>query len=136
MHRRSYARGGYTTTDSHMPPNHLGYQETRGWDAEYFINKAERIGPATSQVIQRLLKQRAYKEQAYQSCIGILRLSSNYTPMRLEAACRRVGNASRISYTLLSNILQKRLDESPEHQISSHIPEHDNIRGPQAYSHS
>ena len=134
MHRRSYVRGGYTTIDSHMPPNHLGYKESRVWDAEHFINTAERIGPATSQVIQRLLKQRAYKEQTYRSCMGILKLGTHYTPMRLEAACRRVGNASRISYAMINSILQKRLDESPEHQITFHLPEHENIRGAQAYS--
>lgn len=136
MHRRSYVRGGYTTIDSHMPPDHLGYKESRVWDAEHFINTAERIGPATSQVIQRLLKQKTYKEQTYRSCMGILKLGTHYTPMRLEAACRRVGNASKISYSLINSILQKRLDESPEHQITFQLPVHENIRGPQAYSHS
>ena len=66
--------------------------------------------------------------------MGILKLGTHYTPMRLEAACRRVGNASKISYALINSILQKRLDESPEHQIAFHIPEHENIRGAQAYS--
>lgn len=43
FHRRSHVTQGYTTLHDHMPPEHLHYTETRGWDADYFLGRAARI---------------------------------------------------------------------------------------------
>ena len=37
-HKRDYRQHAYTTLAIHMPEKHLKYNETRGWDADYFLS--------------------------------------------------------------------------------------------------
>ena len=68
-----------------MPPNHQAYQE---WSPERFTRWAQTIGPHTTQLVQAILASRQHPQQAYRSCLGLLRLASRYGAERLEAACR------------------------------------------------
>lgn len=75
LHKRSYKKHGYTTQTDHMPAHHQHVSWQRGWDPDYFKEQAVRIGPATAQVIEKILASRAFHEQSYTSCLGILRLA-------------------------------------------------------------
>ena len=59
----------------------------------------------------------------------MLMLEKKYTAVRLEAACQRASNATRINYTMIKNILAKGLDKQPLLFDNTPLPEHDNIRG-------
>jgi len=74
-------------------------------------------------------------EQTYDGCLGVLRLGDKYGKDRLEAACKRAAQAPRITYRTIFNILENNLDKIPvtHDQHTLIIPEHENIRGPQAY---
>lgn len=135
IHTRSFQKYGYTTLPEHMPEKHQRYMETRGWDADYFLKKAEETGPNAVEVTRRILESRIFVEQAYNSCLGLLRLTKQYGAERFENACKRAIPASRVNYTMLNNILVKGLDKLPDYTqvLSPDIPEHDNIRGPEAY---
>jgi transposase len=133
-HQRSRRKYGYTTVAAHMPPAHRHYLEQRGWTADHFQDQARRIGPDCLAAIEQILGTKMYIEQTYNSCLGVLRLASKYTAQRLEAACRRALRGHRINYSIIHNILKNNLDkleQAPE--ASNPIPEHDNIRGPEAY---
>lgn len=134
IHKREYRVGGYTTLDEHMPENHLRYKETLGWDAEYFIALAEKIGDSSVDVFKKVLASREFIEQSYLSCKGLKRLSEIYGPQRFEAACRRALRGSRVNQRIIKNILEKNLDkqEDPQGDLFT-IPKHDNIRGEQSY---
>jgi hypothetical protein len=55
----------------------------------------------------------AHPEQGYRSCLGILRLSTKYSPARLEAAAGRALRFGVLRYKGVKNILEARLDAIP-----------------------
>ncbi len=133
-HKRNYTKNGYSTIADHMPSSHRHYLHTKGWDGEYFIDKASQIGESTLQSIRKILDQQIFVEQTYNTCLGVLRLGEKYGNDRLEAACLRANTASKVTYTILKNILEKNLDKVPfQTDIFLNIPDHDNIRGEDSY---
>lgn len=134
LHKRSYKKNGYTTLTEHMPPHHQHIEEQRGWDDEYFLGEARLIGTFTEQAVARVLKSKAFHEQTYTSCLGILRLGKQYGGNRLEAACERLTAAPYVNYGMIANILKKNLDKiSLNEDIHPTIPSHNQVRGPQDY---
>jgi hypothetical protein len=53
------------------------------------VDWAKTIGPATADLLDRIMASKRHPEQGYRSCLGILRLSKQYTSQRVEAAARR-----------------------------------------------
>ena len=133
-YRRNYHKNGHTTLAEHMPAEHKHYTRTRGWNRDYFIEKATLAGPCTVTAINKILEQKIFIEQTYNSCLGVLRLGEKYGNDRLEAACRRSLQAYKVTYTIIKNILERNLDKAPvQNDLFTGIPDHDNIRGPESY---
>ena len=86
--------------------------------------------------MSKLLGSKAFIEQTYDGCLGVLRLADKYGNDRLEAACRRANTGSRINYKILHNILKNNLDkiQIEENELTLFIPDHENIRGAAAYN--
>jgi hypothetical protein len=97
---------------------------------------ASQIGETTGKSIDRILTSKVFVEQTYDSCIGVLQLGKKYGNDRLEAACKRANQGNRITYRIIKNILENNLDkvQLKETSLNSFIPEHTNIRGPEAYN--
>jgi transposase len=126
-HRRSNARGRHSTLSDHMPPAHQQYLD---WSPERFSRWARTIGPHTAQAIHALLHSRQHPQQAYRSCLGLLRLADHYGKDRLEAACRRALPAGIHTYKGVKNILDAQLDQVQLEEPSTVVPKtHENIRG-------
>ena len=86
-HPRLYGRANqYSTSESHMPPNHQQYMQ---WNGECFAKWAAKIGSNTETVIKTLLGVYKVEQQGYKSCMGIQKLADKYSPERLENACRK-----------------------------------------------
>lgn len=132
LHKRSYKKNGYTTIAEHMPPNHKHVTEQRGWDDEYFLREASYRGQAIQAVIKKILASKAFYEQTYNSCLGILRLGKQYGSQRLEAACQRALLAPTVNYGMIANILKRHLDQASPDSIQT-TPPHEQVRGPQTY---
>jgi hypothetical protein len=134
LHRRSISRNGYTTKEEHLPERHQRYKQTKGWNADYFLQKGARIGDNTGSVIKRLLERNRFPEQTYNACLGIFSLGKKYGDNRLESACARAMTAPTTTYQIISNILKNNLDKfEVSEKRDSNIPEHENIRGKEAY---
>lgn len=133
VHKRSFRRYGYTTFPEHMPGEHRQYMEMRGWDADYFTNKARQIGEHTEWVITKVLSSKTFPEQTYNACLGILGYAKKYSSERLEAACKRAYGSAVVNYRIIGNILKNNLDRQNEAQLEIRLPEHDNIRGATCY---
>jgi transposase len=130
-HRRVNSPGRHTTLADHMPPAHQKYQQ---WSPDRFIRWAQTIGPHTALLVQALLASPRHPQQAYRSCLGLLRLAKRYGEERLEAACRRALPAGIHSYKGVKNILDARLDQvEPEEAPTVVPPTHENIRGQDYY---
>ncbi len=133
LHTRNYKKHGYSTLAEHMPVHHQHMTRQRGWDGDHFEQQAKLVGPATLQVISRILKSKVFYEQTYNSCLGILRLGKEYGNDRLEAACLRVADSPVVNYGIIANILKKNLDKVITIKDVSPIPPHDQIRGADLY---
>ena len=130
-HRRLNAQGRHTTLAEHMPSSHQKYLE---WPPERLIRWAETIGPQTAQLVEALLESRQHPQQAYRSCLGVLRLAERYGEDRLEAACRRALPAGICSYKGVKSILDAKLDQVEVEEPSTVVPEtHENVRGESYY---
>src|SRR5690606_1371322 len=133
-HPRSYRTGGYTTDPSHRPKAHQKHHERTH---SRLIRWAEKTGPSTAHIVQRILDQRPQPDHDYRACLGILRLGNRYGAERLEAACKRAAGLPRLTYRSIQSILTNGLDRLPspqDDQISLQIPqEHENLRGADYY---
>ena len=131
-HLRSFVLYGHTTLKEHMPPAHQKYLE---WTPSRIVSWAEKIGPQTAALVQKIIESRTYPEQAYRSCLGILRLEKHYPKERLEKAAGRALKFSALSLRSLRNILSSGLDrlEDSKEPSDSLLPTHENIRGRHYY---
>ena len=131
-HRRSYHKARHTTVPAHMPEAHRKAGE---WSPQRLERWAATIGPATVQLILKVLAARQHPQQAYRSCLGILRLDNSYGKHRLNAACQRALTLGTHSYKSIESILRHGLDRQPlAPQTEAALPDdHDNIRGPSYY---
>lgn len=133
-YRRDYRRNSYSTMEEHLPPSHKYYAKMKGWDREYFIEKASQVGPNTSNAIGMILNQRIFMVQTYNACLGIFRMGKEYGNDRLEAACRRSLSGGKVTYSIIKNILERNLDKAAlQNELFTGIPEHENIRGAEFY---
>ena len=131
-HVRSVLKGRHTTADEHMPEKH---RKMGQWSPERFRRWASTIGPNTATLIETVLRSRRHPQQAFRSCLGILRLAHSYGEDRLEAAAGRAVALGAHSYRSVESILNHRLDQRPSEQIELALPiEHDNIRGASYYN--
>lgn len=123
----------YQTDRAHYPQRHAEWRKSEGYDAAYFLAWARKIGPATEWAIDQILRTKIHEPQTYRACLGTLALAKKYGDDRLENAAIRCQTAGKATYTMLRNILEKGLDQQAEQTDLFTPPEHENIRGPQAY---
>jgi transposase len=131
-HERLRTKYHYTTLKEHLPAQH---QYLMSWNPAFFENQAKKIGPYTLLVIQQMLVNRKYAEQAYKSCAGTLALAQKVGVERLEKACERALIYDNISLKVINNILERGLDTAAEDPTTEArvIPIHANIRGANYY---
>lgn len=136
QHKRSYKRYGHTTHKDHMPDAHRSYHEQMGWDKDYFLKQAAKIGSCTARYIERMIDDRPIREQAYQGCVGLLRLADSHTPARVEAACKMaLEQTSSNSYRTIANILLNNRDVPVDSNSPAfRLPNHENLRGSDAFN--
>ena len=131
-HRRRYDRQRSTVAE-HMPSAHRAHAE---WTPSRLIRWAEKVGPATGQLVARILESRPHPEQGYRPCLGIMRLGRRYGNTRLEAACARALALGACRFLTARNILtagQDRLPLEPPAETTP-TPTHANIRGADYYA--
>jgi len=131
FYKRDIKQFGYTTTKEHLPSAH---QFVSDWNPDKFLSWAARIDPKVKQYITRILESKAYPEQAYRSCVGILSQEKKVGKQRLVAAVERGIHYGAYNYKIIDRILKgglDRLKEDDEKQTS--LPFHENIRGPKSY---
>lgn len=131
-HPRSFVKHKHTTAPEHMPESHRRYLE---WSPSRFANWAGKIGISTQALVIQLLESRRYPEQAYRTCLGILRLGKRFSDERLERACERALRAGATSYRSVESILKNGLDREPIEPATEPTPiAHNNIRGQNYYN--
>jgi transposase len=131
-HMRRYKGKRYVTIPDHMPEHHKKYWEYNQWNGERYRTWAAQIGENTAHVIDRMLEIQGIEEQAYKSCMGVLQMSTKYSPQRLENACMRARSMNSFSYTTIRNILkngQDLVEQTTNNSRNKALPMHENVRG-------
>ena len=133
-HVKSDRRGKHSTTPEHMPKAHQAHME---WSPGRLLNWAITIGPSTRDIVKWQLESRPHPEQGYRACLGLLRLAQDYSPDRLDLACRRALAIGSPRYKSVASILKAGLDRKADaieaNQPMDLLPAHDNIRGSDYY---
>lgn len=133
LHVRKNHNKAYTTLSEHMPPHHQRMQQIKGFNRDDLLAKASRIGKSTLEAATLMLQNSIYIEQNYKACFGMLMLQKKYGAQRLEAACTRALQGSRVNYSMIKNILERGLDKQLSLPDAPPLPDHDNIRGKDHY---
>jgi len=128
-HARSSRKGGHTTVREHMP---IAHQAQAGMSKAKLLAWADRIGPATLEFVAGVISRRAHEQQAFRSCLGVLRLGKKHGDERLEAACARAVKLGSYSFKSIDAILKNNLDQQPlTPPEAAALPKepHANVRG-------
>lgn len=135
LHQRSYKKHGFTTLLDHMPEHHRQMAIQRGWTPDYYLKKAKENGPNTYEMFDKIMKSKITIHQAYGPFLGIIRLIKEYGGERVELACKRALTGNRYNYKVLETILENKKDmaELITMQEPPSIPQHKNLRGPEAF---
>lgn len=135
-HARSSRKGGHTTVREHMPPAH---QAQAGMTKEKLLAQAAKVGSATSAFMAGVIAERAHEQQAFRSCLGVLRLGKKHGDERLEAACARAVRLGSYAFKSVDAILRNNLDQQPlpatEPKATPKVA-HVNVRGADYYATS
>ena len=117
-HPRLYGHPGqYSTTLEHMPPDHQAYVQ---WNGERFIQWAGRIGHHTEITVKAILAAHKIEQQAFKSCLGLIKLADKYSVSRLEAACEKaLFYTPSPSYKSVKTILVTGQDKVDAEQATS-----------------
>jgi transposase len=120
----------YITLPEHMPEAH---KAVSGWNPERFLSWAEKIGPNTRELIKRILESREYPVQTYRSCMGVMRLSKNYSSDIMERASQEALDKNICSYKYFCIILKQTTAKAAKNATEK-IIKHNNVRGISAYT--
>lgn len=136
-HARSKNQGTFSTEANHMPQAH---RKQREWTSGRLLNWANDIGPNVLVVVEQMFARKKHPEQAYRSCLGLLSLSRQYDPQRLERACQRARVIGSPSVKSIKSILKQGidqlglpLDKNNKSAEESNADRHENIRGAEYY---
>jgi hypothetical protein len=107
-HPRALRKGSWQTRMEHYPAQKAAFLERT---PQFCRSLAERIGPATSEVVGQLLSDRPLDR--LRSVQGILGLAETVGRTRLEAACQRALAFGDPRYRRIKEILNAGLDQAP-----------------------
>jgi transposase len=108
-HPRATRRGQRITNSDHLPPAKIaGLLATPA----SCVRRASDIGPATSELVGRLLGERPLDR--LRTVLGILKLAHKFGPRRLEGACTRALRYDDVAYGTIKRILERGLDQVTE----------------------
>ena len=129
-HLRSRGRGKAVTIGAHRPKSHQAHLE---WPPSRMVQWAQKIGPHTARMFERMMADKPHPEMGYRGCLGIIRLASKYSHTRMEAAAELALLTGACRYRSIESILKNSLDQQPLPSTAPAAapppPRHDNIRG-------
>ncbi|HAU1564348.1 IS21 family transposase [Legionella pneumophila] len=132
LHTRSKKRFTHTTLAEHMPSSHKAHAE---WTPERIHRWALKTGEDTARYIEYMIAARAFPEQAFRSCLGLMRLAQRFGADRLDNACTIALEAGMTRYQQVERLLKNNMDlvKTPSKTTTPVISHHNNLRGSNYY---
>ena len=133
-HMREATCGRHTTQDDHMPETHRAYKDMT---VDKVMASADRIGASAGMLVRLIIEAKHHPLQRVRSSLGIISLTRQFGPERVEAACLRALEHGARSYGSVKSILENKLDQrqpiKPEPDLRP-IGAHSNVRGRTYYN--
>jgi transposase len=126
VHQRRYSGPRAGTQLDHMPSTHRFVAE---WTPQRFERWARSIGANTEGLIIAVLASRRHPEQAFRTCLGILKLFRGLETARVEAVAARAVAIGALTYDSVASILKNNLDRVSPAAESASVIDHSNVRG-------
>jgi transposase len=120
--RNNDPRKRFITDPSHMPEKHKVVSD---WSPQRFMSWAAKTGVKTKEYICSLLESKEHPEQAFRTCMAILRIASTVTKERMEDACTLAMAQNIYSYSYFAKLLENQKKQEPVI--------HENLRGKDYY---
>ena len=116
-----------------MPSAHRAHAE---WTPSCLIRWAENVGPATGELVTRIIESRPHPEQGYKAVLGLMRLGRQHGNDRLDAASARAIALHSCHFHTVKNILATGQDHRPlEPPVeTAPTPVHRHVRGADYYA--
>lgn len=124
-HPRAVKRGVFSTHGEHRPAQHAAVVELTH---ERLQERAQAVGPATAEVMERLRVSRRHPEESLRANLGILRLARDFSPEQLEAAAARALELKVYSYRAIRSLITAKSKASSAEQPALAL-DHENVRG-------
>ena len=130
-HPRAYHRGKSTTLE-HMPIRHEKHHK---WNRGRLMNWAKDIGSDTLAWVVRVLDSKQHEQQGYRVCLGLLNLTRQYPPERVNQACAIANQQQLDRLKHIKSILSSNLDKlvQEDESLPALPQQHENIRGPSSF---
>jgi transposase len=129
-HPRSRGRGKAVTIGAHRPKSHQAHLE---WPPSRMVQWAQKIGPHTARLFERMMADKPHPEMGYRGCLGLIRQACNYSHTRMESAAELALLTGACRYRSIESILKNSLAQQPLPSSAPPAvpppPRHDNIRG-------
>jgi transposase len=126
LHALSSVQGGFSTCADHMPSHHRFVLNT---DSDWFLREAAKIGPQTAAYMTAVLRSRAFPQQAFRTCLGILDLAHKHSATRMEMACQHLLPPRLLAY----QDLKSELEHLARDGSANLLPAHEHVRGDTYY---
>jgi transposase len=129
LHQRCRKEHLYTTVREHMP---LAHQKHIEWSPARLYKWAEKIGPATHQLIVKIIKTKFHPQQGFRPAVGVLRLGKQYGDERLEAAAAIALEFNFVRVQQISDLLKNGMDKECKFTVT--VSNKTQIRGRHYYA--
>jgi|GEM_PF-910950 len=107
-HRRSSQPAQHFIAKEHITKAHKSCAE---WTPEGVIAWTPQTGPFTKGLAEEIIASRLYPQQAFRSCLGLMRVGKIYGSQRLQAASKRALIHQATRHRNVNAILKSALDK-------------------------
>lgn len=130
LHHESTTLHTFSTHAEHMPPQHRAIAD---WSLSVVLLKAQKCGPFTEKLIQKIITTKIHPQQGFRPSQGILRLGEAYGNDRLENACEIALERGLNRVQQISDLLKNKKDIPPE-ACAGTVDNANNVRGQEYYA--
>jgi transposase len=125
-HVRATRRYQRQTIEAHRPPAHQAYLAL---GIEALLGRAERVGAATREILERQLRHKRHPGEVIREALGILRLGQDFSPERLEHTASLALEHGLYSYRAVNELIQRPVQSPHDSVRSPQLGMHPNVRG-------
>jgi len=129
-HPRATRRYQRLTIEAHRPPEHRAYREL---GIDNLLARAERVGPATREILERQLSRKRHPGEVVREALGVLRLVQDFSAEKLEQTAALALELGLYGYAAVNDLIKRPATTASLEKAHSHLGTHPNVRGADYY---